>query len=265
MSLQDLLGVVPTARVYDLGLTLEPGIPHGPTHSPFLFSLVKKHGQVVYRGGASSATDLFSMGSHVGTHIDALGHASMAGKLHGGVDAETVQSFGGGLARHGADQLPPLLCRGVLLDVPAIRGREVCADDDSITAVDLEKSYEAAGVRPAPGDAVLVRTGWIRRWPDHERYHANPAPGLVLDAAEWLAARGARCVGSDTYAVEKVPATGLAVHVALLVEHGIPMIEMLDLEALARDRVSTFLFLAIPLKLKGATGSPLRPLALVTP
>lgn len=263
MKLDDLLALVRQARLYDLGLTLAAGIPHGPTHSPFLFSLVKKHGQVVYRGGASSATDVFSMGSHVGTHIDALGHASMAGKLHGGIDADTVQSFAGGLARGGADELPPLICRGVLLDLPRLRGREILADDDSITAADLEKTYEAQGVVPAPGDAVLVRTGWIQRWPDHDRYHANPAPGLVLDAAEWLAARGARCVGADTYAFEKVPAHGLAVHVALLVEHGIPIIEMLDLEALARDRAYTFLFVGVPLKLQGATGSPLRPLAVV--
>jgi kynurenine formamidase len=265
MMLDHLLDFVSRARRYDLGLTLESGIPHGPTHSPYLFSLVKKHGQVVYRGGASSATDLFSMGSHVGTHIDALGHASLAGKLHGGVDAEAVQSFTTGLARHGADELAPLVCRGVLVDMPALRGRDVLADDDSITAADLEAAYQAQGVQPSPGDAVLVRTGWSRHWPDHERYHANPAPGLVVDAAQWLAARGARCVGADNYAVERVPAHGLAVHVALLVEHGIPMIEMLDLEALARDRAFTFLFIAVPLKLKGATGSPLRPLALVAP
>ncbi len=70
-------------------------------------------------------------------------------------------------------------------------------------------------------------------------------------------------MGADTYAFEKVPAHGLAVHVALLVEHGIPIIEMLDLEALARDRAYTFLFVGVPLKLQGATGSPLRPLAVV--
>jgi len=109
---------------------------------------------------------------------------------------------------------------------------------------------------------ALIRTGWIRRWPDAERYHANPAPGLVLDAAEWLGEHGARCAGSDTYAFEKVPAHGLAVHVALLVERGIPILEMLDLEALARDSAYTFLFVALPLKLVGASGSPIRPVAI---
>jgi len=263
MISEDLLAFVSRGKIYDLGLALQPGIPHGPTHSPFLFSLVKKHGQVVYRDGVSAATDVFSMGSHVGTHIDALGHVSKGGRLHGNVAAETVQSFLGGLAACGAHELAPIVCRGVLVDVPRLRGVEVLDEGDTITARDLEKAYEAQGIRPVAGDAVLIRTGWIRRWPDAKRYHANPAPGLVLDAAEWLGEHGARCAGSDTYAFEKVPAHGLAVHVALLVERGIPILEMLELEALARDGAYTFLFVALPLKLVGASGSPIRPVAIV--
>jgi len=262
MISEELLAAVALGKVYDLGLALEPGIPHGPTHSPFLFSLIKKHGQVVYRDGVSAATDVFSMGSHVGTHIDALGHVSKGGRLHGNVVAETVQSFLGGLAACGVHELAPIVCRGVLLDLPQLRGVEVLDEGDSITARDLEKAYEAQGIRPRAGDAVLVRTGWIQRWPDAERYQANPAPGLVLDAAEWLGEHGARYAGSDTYAFEKVPAHGMAVHVALLVERGIPILEMLDLEALARDRVYAFLFVALPLKLVGASGSPVRPVAI---
>jgi kynurenine formamidase len=103
----------------------------------------------------------------------------------------------------------------------------------------------------------------MRYWADPERYHGTPVPGLVVDAAHWIADRHARCVGGDTYAVEKVPAHGMAVHVALLVERGVPIIEMLDLEALARDGVHAFLFVALPLKIVGATGSPVRPIALV--
>lgn len=262
MTLDDVIAFVDGGRVYDLGLALRPGIPHGPAHSPFLFSLLKKHGQVVYRDGVSSACDVFSMGSHVGTHVDALGHVSKGGRLHGGVEAATVQSFLGGLSRHGADDLAPLVCRGVLVDVPRLRGVTVLAADDAVTAADLERAYEAQGVRPRPGDAVLIRTGWIRHWPDPDRYLASPAPGVVVDGAHWLADQGARCVGADTFAFERVPAHGLAVHVALLVERGVPIIEMLDLEALARDQVFTFLFIALPLKIAGASGSPVRPVAI---
>lgn len=263
MTLDTLVALVRDSRLYDLGLPLEPGIPHGPTHSPYLFSLIKQHGQVVYREGVSAATDVFSMGTHVGTHIDALGHVSKAGRLHGDVAAEGVQSFAGGLSRCGAHQLPPVVGRGVLLDIAALRGVDVLAADEGISARDLEKACEAEDVQVEAGDTVVVRTGWTRYWPDHARYHANPAPGLLVDAAHWLGDRGAQCVGADNYAVEKVPAHGMAVHVALLVERGIPMIEMLDLEALARDRAFTFLFVALPLKIVGGTGSPVRPVALV--
>jgi kynurenine formamidase len=265
MTMKAMLASLARCRVYDLGLALAPGIPHGPTHSPFLYSLIKKHGQVVYRDGVSAAGDLFSMGVHVGTHVDALGHVSKGGRLHGGIVAEEVQSFAGGLARGGAHELAPFLCRGVLLDLPRLRGREVLEGDDGIGAQDFEKACEAQRVGVEAGDVVLVRTGWTRYWPDHDRYHANPAPGVALDGAGWLAERKVRGVGADTYAFEKVPASGLAVHVALLVEHGIPIIEMLDLEALAHDGAHEFLFIAIPLKLVGATGSPVRPLALVGP
>lgn len=262
MSLQQFLRLARERTTYDLGLALEMGIPHGPTHSPFLFSLTKQHGQVVYREGASSANDVFSMGSHVGTHIDALGHASKDGRLHGGIQADAVQSFRGGLSRLGVDEVPPLITRGVLLDIAALHGREELDADHDITAGDLEAACQAQSVTVEPGDAVLIRTGLIRRWPDHERFHANPAAGLVLDAAQWLGARGIRCTGSDNYAYEKVPARGLVVHVELMVNRGIPIIEMLDLEGLARDRVSTFLFVALPLKIVGGTGSPIRPVAL---
>lgn len=265
MTISAVLASLARSRVYDLGLSLAPGMPHGPTHSPFLFSLIKKHGQVVYRDGVSAATDVFSMGTHVGTHIDALGHVSKAGRLHGGVAAESVQSFAAGLSRCGAHELEPLVGRGVLLDVPRLRGREALEAADAIGAGDLEEACAGQGVRVEPGDVVLVRTGWTRHWPDHERYHANPAPGVTLEGAGWLADRGARCVGADTYAFEKVPASGLAVHVALLVERGIPIIEMLDLEALGRDAVYAFLFVAVPLKIVGATGSPVRPIAIALP
>ena len=260
-DLDELVAFLSGGRVYDLGVRLQAGIPHGPVHSPYLYSLIKKHGQVTYRDGVSSATDMFSMGTHVGTHIDALGHVSKAGCLHGQIEAEKVQSFLGGMARRGADELSPILGRGVLLDMPRLLGCDILAPDCGIGPAELEEAYRVQGIAPTPGDTVLVRTGWMRHWPDHARFHANRCPGVVLEGAEWLGRTGARCVGSDTYAFEKVPASGLPVHVALLVERGIPIMEMLDLEAAAQDGIHTFLFVALPLKIVGGTGSPLRPVA----
>ncbi|MCC6947957.1 MAG: cyclase family protein [Bradyrhizobiaceae bacterium] len=262
-SLDEFAAVLGRSRIYDLGVSLEAGIPHGPAHSPYLYSLIKKHGQIVYRGGVSTATDLFSMGTHVGTHIDALGHVSKDGCLHGQIEAKAVQSFPGGMARCGAHELPLIVGRGVLLDMPRLLGCDVLPADCSIGVEELERAYREQGIAPLPGDIVLVRTGWMRYWPDHERFHSNLCPGVVLEGAHWLGEKGARCVGSDTYAFEKVPSSGLPVHVAMLVERGIPIMEMLDLEALARDGVHAFLFVALPLKIVGGTGSPIRPVAVV--
>ena len=262
-GLDTLVASLAAGRVYDLGVPLRSGIPHGPAHSPYLYSLIKKHGQVMFRDGVSSATDLFSMGTHVGTHIDALGHVSCRGRLHGGVEAEAVQSFAGGLARHGAHELPPVVSRGVLLDIPRLQGSDILEAGQGIGPDEMERACRGQGVALRPGDCVLVRTGWMRHWPDHDRYHANPCPGVTVAGAHWLVEKGARCVGSDTFAFEQVPASGLPVHVALLVDAGIPILEAVDLEAVARDGVFTFLFVALPLKIVGGTGSPVRPVAIV--
>ena len=262
-NLDELLVFLDHGKVYDLGVRLETGIPHGPAHSPFLYSLIKKHGQIVYRDGVSSATDLFSMGTHVGTHIDALGHVSKRGCLHGQIDAESVQSFPGGMSRCGAHELSPIVGRGVLLDLPRLLGCSIVNAECNIGPEEMDKACTQQGVTVRTGDTVLVRTGWMQHWPDHERFHANVCPGVSLAGAHWLGDRGARYVGSDTYAFEKVPASGLPVHVAMLVERGIPIMEMLDLEALSGAGANTFLFIALPLKIVGGTGSPIRPIAIV--
>ena len=104
-----LLELLRAARVYDLGQPYFTGMPHYPTHPPFLFGLTKQHGDIVGPAGHSSAADAIAMGSHVGTHIDALCHFSHEGKLHGGDDVGPLQSYGGGLRRYSIDTIPPIL------------------------------------------------------------------------------------------------------------------------------------------------------------
>ena len=119
-----------SARVYDLGQPYFTGMPHWPAHPPFLFGLTKRHGDMVGPAGNSSAADAMALGSHVGTHIDALCHFSCGGMLHGGQAAEEVQSYGGGLKKFSVDTVAPILRRGVLLDVA---GNSPLAEDCEIT------------------------------------------------------------------------------------------------------------------------------------
>jgi kynurenine formamidase len=254
-----LLDLIRSARTYDLAQPYFTGMPHHPSHPPFLFSLVKSHGEYLGPNGASSASDAIALGSHVGTHIDALCHFSCGGKLHGGQDAAALQSYAGGLRQYSIDTVEPILRRGVLLD---IAGRDPLGDDFEITPDHLDAASAEVEVRP--GDVVLLRTGWARYFRDPGKFISQVhGPGPALAGAQWLSERGVFAAGSDTVAFEKVPDPAMPVHMHLLVEKGIHIIECLYLEELARAGVREFLLVAIPLKLEGATASPVRPLAIV--
>ena len=266
MSLFELL---PRLRVYDLAQPLEANTPVSPNHPPFRMALLRRHGDSIKEDGSSGANEILVLGGHTGTHIDALAHVSVEGKLHGGVDAQQA-SIGGRFRVLGVDTIPPMVCRGVLLDVPAFLGAAQLEAAHPITAEELERTCEFQGTEVRPGDAVLIRTGWPSgRFEDSETFVGwrSGVPGPDASAAKWLAGRGIRLTGADTIAYECLaPGAGhsrLPVHSTLLVEHGINIIEVLNLEELAADGVHEFGFVAAPLKVVGATGSPIRPLALI--
>ncbi len=252
------------ARIYDLAQPYFPGMPHYPTHPPFLYGLTKRHGDFVNPGGSSSAADAIALGTHVGTHIDALCHFSQDGVLRGGALAEDCQSYAGGVELHGIDCVAPIWKRGVLLDVASFLGCGSLSEDFSIPAELLEKTAAAEGVEVHEGDVVLIRTGWGGFFEDPRKFlRGMKGPGPELDGARWLSARRIFAAGSDTVAFERIPAPSMPVHVHLLVESGIHILEVLNLEGLARDQVWEFLFAAAPLKIRNATGAPVRPLAVV--
>jgi kynurenine formamidase len=182
--------------------------------------------------------------------------------MFGDVGVETVQGTNG-FRSLGVETITPIIGRGVLVDVPRLLGTEVLEPGYEIGADLLETAQLDVGA----GDGVLIRTGWGRYWsdPDHFVSRASGTPGPGPEAARWLAKRQVRWCGSDTLTFECMrPAqTELPVHRALLVDAGIPIVEALDLEDIAADGHAEFLVIAVPLRLRGATGSPLRPLAVV--
>jgi kynurenine formamidase len=255
--MSQLLDLLAGARVYDLAQPYFTGMPHHPSHPPFLFSLVKQHGEYTGPAGHSSACESMALGGHVGTHIDAFCHFSCGGKLYGGKEAAPVQSYAGGFQTHSVDTIAPILRRGVLLD---IAGATILAEDFEITPAHLDAAAKNVEIRP--GDVVLLRTGWATYFDDPRKFISRvhgPGPGLA--GARWLSDRGIFAAGSDTVAFERVPDPGMPVHVHFLVERGIHIIECLNLEELAAARVYTFLFVAAPLKIRGGTASPIRPIA----
>lgn len=237
-------------------------MPHYPLHAPYLYSLSRKHGEYVNPGGSSSASEAIALSTHAGTHIDALCHYSSNGKLHGGVDTGDVQTYANGLERHSVDTIPPIFRRGVLLDIARLERKDVLPVDFVITPEHLDRAAE--GVVVQAGDVVLLRTGWSRYWDDPGRFISEVhSPGPGLEGARWLSARKIFAAGSETAPFESVPNPLMPVHVHLLVEKGIHIIECLNLEELAASGAREFLFVAAPLKIRGGTGSPIRPIALV--
>jgi kynurenine formamidase len=261
---QSLLENLSRAKVYDLGQPYFVGMPHHPVHPPFLFSLTKMHGDYVMPNGGSSASESLALGGHLGTHVDALCHFSCGGKLHGGHDVAAAQSYGGGLKQLSVDTLSPIVRRGVLLDIAGLEKAASLPASFAITPEHMESAAREQQIKIQPGDIVLLRTGWGAFFEDVVRFEAQMhGPGPGEQGARWLSGNGIFAAGSDTINFELVPSRTMPVHVHLLVERGIHIVECLNLERLAADRVYEFAFIASPLKIRGATGSPIRPFALV--
>jgi len=258
------------ARMFDLEQPRFAGMPIHPAHKPgYLYALHRRH-RDTYRpqqhGPRSGASGILTMMEHSGTHIDALCHQACDLRLHGNVAVEDVERSDGFTA-YGAETMAPIVGRGVLLDVAGWKGVELLPPNYAMSADDLIGCARDTGVTLNAGDVLLVRTGFAARWHDETAY--LNAAGVSKSANIWVAEQKVRAVGADNMAwdcmTERDPDTNMALfgHAHLLVTHGIHIIENLNLEALASAGHHEFCFIAIPLKFRGATGSPVRPLALV--
>ena len=255
-------------RVYDLEQPRYAGAPVFPSHVPGLvYSLHRRHEQ-----GASeartSASGIVFMAEHSGTHIDALCHQAEDMHLYGGQEVNLRVQTPTGFTALGVETIPPLVTRGVLLDVAYTKGVNRIEAGSPVTRSDLETSAQAEGIAIGEGDIVLVRTGNGANWHDATSYLRGG--GMSADASSWLADLHVRAVGADNIAWDEVGVVdpdlkvSLPGHLILLVRHGIYIIENLNLEELARDRCYEFTFVSLPLKIQGATGSPIRPIAIVS-
>jgi kynurenine formamidase len=208
--------------------------------------------------------DAISMYTHCGTHIDTMNHFGYHGEIfnHFKVD-DHIGSRTWDVC--GAEKHPPVIARGVMLDVAALHGVDELPPSHGIGPEDIEGCLKHQRIEVRVGDVVLLRTGRIHAWPDPVKYMSNP-PGLTRDGAIYLAKAGAVMIGSDTHTLEQVPSTEsgnwLPVHTYLLAEAGVTIIEIVNLEELAADKLYEYAFFGACLRLRGATGSPMRPVVM---
>ena len=256
-------------RIFDLEFPRTAGMPEFPTHKPaYAYTLFHRHGDKLGSGGIrSSAFGQLHGTEHAGTHIDALSHQAECLSLHGGVSVTPEIETPTGFGAHGAERLPPIFADGVLLDVAASKGVRSLQPRYAVTENDLLECCDRQKVTIEKKSVVLVNLGNCHYWNDEARY--LDAPGMERSATEWLIQKEVLAVGADNICWDLADGwdsklnCNLPGHLLLLVRSGIFIMENLNLIELAASGHSRFVFVALPLKLVGATGSPIRPLALV--
>lgn len=264
-------------RIYDLSVDYYIGMPSWQaagdphyrlwmTHTPGgtviddpLEQGEQKNRHVSYSGSA------ISMYSHTGTHIDALSHFGLNGKIWNGFPAAKYLGDRG-WQRGGVEKFPPIVARGVMLDIAALHQQAMLPDGYRITKDDILASLARQRLQLQPGDVVLLRTGRMQRYERAAAYMDSP-PGLGLEAAKYLAEDASvMVVGADNLSLEAFPSEldsdYVPMHTYLLAQRGVPIIELAYLEELAKDRVYEFAFIAAGLRLRGADAAPLRPIAI---
>jgi kynurenine formamidase len=273
----DALKQVKTGKVYEMSHLYESSmpkfgervftlrIPGAPTGGPLGTNNVIWNDEFV-------ATEI----GQVGTQMDGLGHIGMAFK---GEDKTEMRFYNGftaaevnspyGLKKLGVENVKPIITTGHLFDLAGLKGRSLNLGEE-VTVADLEgclarQKMTADAIKP--GDCVFLNTGWASLWNKDNAQYVKGEPGIGLDAAKWLINKNVVLIGADTWAIEVVPNpdSNLAfpVHQELITKNGIHIHECLVTAELAADSVWTFCYVMLPLKIKGATGSPGRPVALV--
>jgi kynurenine formamidase len=273
----DLLALIRTGQVYSLSVVYHEGMPVPGPMVPYTITPRFRHGDMHDIRPASAAAEVFTMSAHTGTHIDALCHVGEHRNAAGEADPEgEVRLYAGPgqtvrAAEHGTHRgqahlsvadMPPIVARGVLIDVAGDQGVEVVSDSYPITAEDVQRALRNQHTEVRPGTAVLIRTGFHKHLRDGNPAYRDAIAGIDLGAAMWLHQQGMILAGADNLTVEAMPPLDHPVHRYLLVKHGVTHLENLYLDELAAARAYEFLLIVTPLRLVGATGSPVHPIAI---
>jgi kynurenine formamidase len=263
------VAAITTGKVYSLGIPIQSsGVPIFEYRgTPMRLTLMNESddGAFAVYGcaeGTGAHEDVLVFASHTTSHMDALCHVYEDHRHYNGVAAAEMKT-NTGAGRLGIEKVGGFAARAVMLDLPKLKGAQWLDPGYMITADDLDAAQDAQGVSVEAGDVVLVRTGYLDFWFAHAPDIPFENPGIGLDAAGWLVDHDISAVGSDNSAVEVIPFDTndfLAVHKVLLVRHGIYMLEFLNLAELAADECYTGLLSVGPLKVTGATGSPINPI-----
>jgi kynurenine formamidase len=273
--------LVRTGKTFSLQLPLDNSGPQtgafgrvNPVHQMVATGTDHLAGRQIYSGdklGWGFADDSLFLFMQCGTQWDGLGHIFRNGQMYNGFSAGEITAQGA--KRGGVENMPTVVSRGVLLDIPRSQGKDVLQPGEAILPEHLDAACEAQGVTVKSGDVLLIRTGDLgnrRDRPAWDGYSAGDAPGLSLLTAPWLHEKQIAALAVDTWGAEvrpnELPGTFQPLHLIMIVSMGLLVGEIWDLDGLAADCAEDgrydFLFVGPPLVVPGAVGSPLNPQAI---
>lgn len=278
-SILSALRLAQQGRVYDLTFILDQDIPvpgfHGQYFANTQFTLENGaawHDRVLgkMKNGYSAQNLRLAISDHSGTHIDQLNHVGERqpnGEFlvyNGLKNRDIIDSFG--TTKLGVELMPPIIARGILADVAGSKGVQMLPAGYAIQPSELDEVLSKQGTNVQEGDVVLVHTGWGRNWTNPEKMLSGE-PGLGKACADWAVQHNIMAWGLDQFATDPLPfefeGEALPMHIAMLTKAGIRLMENINMEEVVRDNVYEFLSIIAPLKIRGATGSPIRFLAIV--
>ena len=255
--------LIRTGQVFELGRRLEQGMPIQSTRS---FQLQTKRTAPLAgsnRRGSNEEMVVAEIGQ-VGTQFDVFAHQTIGDSLYNCFKLEDIATRNG-FSKLGVENIGALMTRGILLDIAALKGVETLPDSYEITVADLQEALKRQQLTIQPGDAVILHTGWGKLWGKENDRYMRVNPGVDVAGSEWLARQDPMLIGADTAPINVTPSPDAKlsnpIHQIALVINGIFLLENLRLDELAAQRVYEFALIVEPLKLVGATGSTVAPIA----
>ena len=269
------LSLATTGKVYELGQVYEQGMPLYPGRT-YSMILPSKDGAGADNRIVGNDEFLATQIGQVGTQFDGLGHIGQEIEMedgtrefvfYNGFTATEMDSYSG-LKKLGIEHVKPIITRGLLVDLAAYKNVAVLPNSYEVTVEDVVGALQKQGISEAdirPGDALLFRYGWSDLWTQPDDYNNNP-PGIGMEVARWVAEKKVTMVGSDSWCTEVIPnpvaGQAFPVHQELMMRNGIFNLENMQFDTLVEDQVYEFLFIVTTIRFKGATGSPVRPIAI---
>jgi kynurenine formamidase len=255
--------LIHTGEVIELGHVLTGSMPLSAGRR---FEVITKRTNMTPESNHRGSNEelVISEIGQVGTQFDGFSHQTIGNSMYNCFKLDEI-STRSGFTKLGIENVGFLMTRGVLIDVAALKGGDTLPDQYEITVADLQAALKRQKMTLEPSDAVIIHTGWGRLWDKDVTRYGQGSPGIGVAAAQWLARENSMLVGADTGPVEVSPnpdnRVNLPVHQIMLVVNGIHLLENLKLDELAAKRVYEFAFMMQPLKLQGATGSTVAPVA----